>query len=204
MGARLRLDRPISGIGLVRAVKKQRAMEESGDSQSLGIAHDRIEPVGLTRLLALAAAEEHGIEPDQAAVLDILDPPVRTEMGTPAPEPLFTDWLAVVTRISDIMVAGHRAKPHAQTVHQLSGIPQILFDIRPVHGDVPRMDDEVGALLDDPTGERRPVVGEMHLAWAQMRVGDLNYPHRPSRRKAARSGILAKTREHPAAINRSA
>jgi hypothetical protein len=37
-----------------------------------------------------------------------------------------------------------------------------------------------------------------------IRVRDLNYPHRSSPRKAARSGIFAKTREHPAAINRSA
>jgi len=36
------------------------------------------------------------------------------------------------------------------------------------------MDDEVGALLGDPTDERRPVVGEMRLAGAQMRVRDLD------------------------------
>ena len=72
------------------------------------------------------------------------------------------------------MIARHRAKAHGQTAHQLRGIPQILFDIRAVHGDVPRMDDEVGVLLGDPMGERRPVVGEMRLARAQMGVRDLD------------------------------
>jgi hypothetical protein len=45
------------------------------------------------------------------------------------------------------------------------------------------MDDEVGVLLGDPTGEGRPVVCEMRLTGAQMRVRDLNYPHRSPRRK---------------------
>src|SRR6516162_2745783 len=154
MGARLRLDRPISGIGLVRAVKKQRAMEEPGDSPSLGIAHDCIEPVGLTRLLALAAAEEHGVEPDQAAVLDILDPPVRTEMSAPALKPRLVDRLMVVPRIPNIMVARHRAKPHSQAAHQLGGRAQVFFETGAIDGDVAGMDDEVRALLADPTGER--------------------------------------------------
>src|SRR6516164_4219093 len=75
---------------------------------------------------------------------------VRTEMGVPALEPLVIDRLKVVAGIADIMVAGHRAKPHSQAAHQLRGIPQILFDIGGVHGNVPRMDDEVGALRGDP------------------------------------------------------
>ena len=131
-------------------------MEEPGDAPAPGIVHDRFEPVGLQRLLALAAAEQHGVEPDQAAILDILDPSVRAEMGAPALEPLLTDRLTVVARISDIVVAGHRAKPHSQAAHQFGGIPQIRFDIGAVHGDVPGMDDEVGALLGDPTARAAP------------------------------------------------
>ena len=54
-------------------------MEKPGDVPPLGIVHDGFEPVGLGRLLALAAAEEQGIEPDQAIVFDILDPAVVVE-----------------------------------------------------------------------------------------------------------------------------
>jgi hypothetical protein len=56
---------------------------------------------------------------------------------------------------------GTARKPHSQTAHQLGGIPQILFDIGAVRGNIARMDNEVRALLGDPTGEWRPVVGEM-------------------------------------------
>ena len=87
-------------------------------------------------------------------------------MGAPALEPLITDRLMVVTCISDIVVAGHRAKPHSQPAHQFGAIPQIFLDIGAVHGHVARMDDEVGALFGDPTGERRPIVGEMRLTRA--------------------------------------
>jgi len=36
------------------------------------------------------------------------------------------------------------------------------------------MDHEIGMLVGDPRGELRPVVGEMWLVLAQMRVGNLN------------------------------
>src|SRR5215472_5484375 len=113
-------------------------------------------------------------------------------MAAPALQPRLVDRLMVVSRIPDIMVAGYRAKPHSQAAHQLGGRAQVFFEIGAVDGDVAAVDDEVRTLLADPTGERRPVVGEMRLTGAQMRVRDLNYPHHSSRRKAARSGILAK------------
>jgi hypothetical protein len=40
-----------------------RAMEEPRDTPPFGIVHDRIEPLGLPRLLALSATEEQRIEP---------------------------------------------------------------------------------------------------------------------------------------------
>jgi len=98
-------------------------MQEPSDAPVAGIVHDRLEPLGLLRFFVLAAAEEHGIEPDQTAVLDILDPSVWTEMGPPALEPVLGQWLTAVAGIADIMVAGDRAKTYPQTAHQLDGIP---------------------------------------------------------------------------------
>jgi hypothetical protein len=111
-------------------------------------------------------------------------------MGTPALKPLLVHRLTVVAGITDIMVARHRAKTYPQAPHQLCGIPEILFDIGAVHGHVPRVDDEVGALLGDPTGEWAPVVCEMRLTGAQMGVRDLNYPHRSPRRKQLAHGNI--------------
>src|SRR5438132_831582 len=59
---RLRLDRPIPGIALVRDVEKERAVEKPGDLPSPGIAHDALEPAGLHRFFGVAAAEEQRIE----------------------------------------------------------------------------------------------------------------------------------------------
>src|SRR6266446_10242229 len=88
---RPRLDRPIPGIALIRAVEKERAVEKPRDLPSPGIAHHGLEPFGLRRLLGIAAAEEQCIVPDQAIVLDILDPPVRVEMSPPPPQPRVVD-----------------------------------------------------------------------------------------------------------------
>src|SRR6266481_3498063 len=125
-------------------------------------------------------------------------------MGAPTCQPLAVDRLARVPHIADIMIAGHRPKGHSQVTHQASGVSQIFLDIGAVDGDIAGMDHEVGALGGDPRRERRPIVSEMRLARAQMRVRDLNYPHASPQRNSARSGIRAKTREHPAAISRSA
>jgi hypothetical protein len=76
--------------------------------------------------------------------------------------------------VADIVVAGHRAKPHPQPAHQLGAIAHVFLDIGAIHGDVAGMDDKVWALISDPARERCPIVGEMRLAGAQMRVRDLN------------------------------
>ena len=103
-------------------------------------------------------------------------------MGPPALEPFVTDPLMVVAGIADIMVAGHRAKPHSQAAHQLGAVTHVLLDTGSIHRDVAGMDNQGGALLSDPAGERRPIVGEMRLARTQMSVRDLDYPHDSSRR----------------------
>jgi hypothetical protein len=146
-------------------------MEEPGDAPSLGIVHDRIEPLGLQRLLALAAPEEQRIEPDKATTLGVLHPPVGAEIGAPALKPFLIDRLMVVAGIADIMIAGHGAKPHAQIVHQLRGVLEVLLDIGAVNSDVAGMDNEVGMLLDDPAGKRSPISSEMRLVWTQVSVG---------------------------------
>jgi hypothetical protein len=76
--------------------------------------------------------------------------------------------------VADIVVAGHRAKPHPQPAHQLGAIAHVFLDIGAIHSDVAGMDDKVWALISDPARERCPIVGEMRLAGAQMRVRDLN------------------------------
>ena len=152
-------------------------MEKPGDVPPSGLVRDRLKPICLNGFLALSAAKQQRIEPDQTPVLDILNPPVEAEMGAPALEPLIIDGLMSVAGVADIMVAGRRAKPHSQPAQQLGAIAPVPFDTGAIHSDVAGMDDEVGALLGDPAGERRSIVGEMRLARAQMGVRDLNYPH---------------------------
>ena len=117
-------------------------------------------------------------------------------MAAPALQPRLVDRLMAVAGIPDIVVAGDRAKPHPQAAQELGCMAQVFFDIGAVDGDVAGMDDEVRALLADPTGERRPVVGEMRLPGAQMRVRDLNYPHHSSRRRARILQRAADRRDH--------
>ena len=80
-------------------------MEEPRDAPPLGIVHDRIEPLGLQRLLALSAIEEQRVETDETIALDV-HPPVGAEMGAPALEQNFVAhrpdqvWLADITQIA--------------------------------------------------------------------------------------------------------
>jgi hypothetical protein len=103
-------------------------------------------------------------------------------MSPPPLQPLVVDRLKTVAGIADIVIAGHRAEPHPQSAHQLSGMLQVRLDLGAVDRDVAGVDDEIGALLGNPAGKRGPIVGEMRLAGAQMRVGDLDYPHGSPRR----------------------
>src|SRR5271170_902874 len=111
--ARLRLDRPVAGIGFLGAVEKQRLMEKPGDRPTGRLRHKRVEPSVLRRFFRQAAVEQHGVEPDDAptpgALVDILDPTVVAEMQMPAGEPFAVDRLARVGGIADIVVARDRA-----------------------------------------------------------------------------------------------
>ena len=109
-------------------------MEKPRDASPLGIVHDRLEPLGLQRLLALSATEEQRVETDETIALDVLHPPVGAEMGAPALESFLIDGLMVVAGIADIMIARHSPKPHAQTVNEFGGIPEILFDVGAMFG----------------------------------------------------------------------
>jgi hypothetical protein len=184
--------------------EKQRAMQEPSDMPASGLADDGLQPFVLGRLLGLAAAEEHRVEPDQPPILGVLDPAVRAEMGAPATQALRVDRLMPLAGIADIVIAGDGAKRCSQLPHQSGGMAEVLLDPGAVDRHVAGMDDEVGSLLCNPPRQQRPVVEEMRFARAQMRVRGLNYPHHLSQRKAASSGIPVKTREHPAARSRSA
>jgi len=98
-------------------------------------------------------------------------------MSAPSLQPRAGHRLARVPGVADVMIAGNRAKSNAEAVHQLARIFQVFLDIGAVDRDVAGMDDEIGALRRDPLSERRPIIGEMRLAGAQMRVGDLDYQH---------------------------
>jgi hypothetical protein len=75
-----------------------------------------------------------------------------------------------VPGVADVMIAGNRAKADAETPHQFGRMAQVVLDIGAVDCNVARMDDEVGPLCCDPYRERRPIVGKMPLAGAQMGI----------------------------------
>jgi hypothetical protein len=185
------------------------------------------EPSGLGGIVGGAEPEDERVEADEAPAGDILDPPILAEAGTPAGEPRAVDRLARVARFTDIVVAGNGAPACRQARKKFGGIGEVLLDLGAVDGHVAGVDDEIGPLGRDPLRERRPVVGEMRFLPAQMRIGDLDDPHGSSARKAARlsivatksfamcirahtarkaarSGIAAKTARHPARRSRSA
>jgi hypothetical protein len=100
----------------------------------------------LQRFLAISAAEQQCVEPDQTPIFDIFHPPVGAEMGAPTLESFLINGLVVVVGIADIMVARYGPKPHARTVHEFGSVPEILFDVGAIDSDVAGMDDEVGML----------------------------------------------------------
>jgi hypothetical protein len=79
--------------------------------------------------------------------------------------------------VADIMVAGHRAPADAEFVQQTGAIGKIGLDRGAVDGDVAGMDHEIGVSCSDPRRKRRPIVGKMPLAGAEMRVRNLDYSH---------------------------
>ena len=162
--ARRRLHGPVSGVRFVGAVEKQRPVQKPGDPTTLGMLHYRIEPGRLSCFLRVAAAEQHRVEADEANALDILDPAVQAEIGSPPRQPLVGHRLTGVAGIADIVIAGDCPKAHPERAYELGRVPQIVLDIGPVDRDVPGVDDEIGALLGDPGGKRRPVIGKMRFA----------------------------------------
>src|SRR5262249_39763451 len=98
-----------------------------------------------------------------------------------------------MTRVADIMVAGHRPPADAEFVHQLSGQAEVSFDSGAIKGYIAGVDHEIGMLIGDPRRERRPIVEQMWLVPAQMRVGNLNNSHWPA---------LGRTRPYPNSCRR--
>ena len=145
-------------------------MQKPGDLPARGILHHGVQPGHLRCLLAVSAAEQHGVEPDEAKMADILHPPVRTEIAPPTHEPLISDWLPGVSGIAHIVIAGNCAKADSETAHQLGRVSQIVVDIGAVDSDVAGVNDKVRVLRGDPRCERRPIVREMRLRTAQMGV----------------------------------
>ena len=152
-------------------------MQKPANLPAPSFAHGNIEPGGLGCLLTMAAAEEHRIEADKPKSFNILNPTVRTEVGAPPREPLVADGLSGVSGVADIVVAGNGEDTHTEGLHQLGRVLQVFLGVGAVHGDVPGVDDEVGVLCGDPGCERRPILCEMRLTGAQMRVRNLDYSH---------------------------
>ena len=75
------------------------------------------------------------------------------------------------------MVAGDRPPADSEFVHQLGGEAEVSFDPGAIESHIAGMDDEIGMLVGDPRRERGPIVDEMWLVRAQMRVGNLDNSH---------------------------
>jgi hypothetical protein len=98
-------------------------------------------------------------------------------MTLPRAKSLGIDWLAGIPSVADIMVAGDRPPADSEFVHQMGGEAEVSFDSGAIHSYIAGMDHEIGMVFGDPRRERRPIVGEMWLVPAQMRVGNLNNSH---------------------------
>ena len=135
-------------------------------------------------LLRLAATRQHHVESDKTPVLrtfcDIFDPAIWAEMTPPRAKPLGIDRLVGMPRVADIMVAGDRPPADSEFVHQVGGRAEVSFYTGAIHSHIPGMDHQIGMLASDPRRKRRPIVEEMWLVPAQMRVGNLNNSHKPS------------------------
>ena len=92
-------------------------------------------------------------------------------MAPPRAKPIGIDRLTGMPSVADIVVAGDRPPAGSEFVHQMGGVAEVSFDAGAIDGHIAGMDHEVGVLVGDPRRERRPIVGEMWLVPAQMRVG---------------------------------
>jgi hypothetical protein len=91
-------------------------------------------------------------------------------MTLPRAKPLGIDRLAGVTSVADIMVTGDRPPTDSEFVHQVSGEAKVSFDSAAIDSHIAGMDHELGMLVGDPCRKRRPIVEEIWLVPAQMRV----------------------------------
>ena len=149
-------------------------MQEPGNPPLSCFGHNLFKPQRLLVLLRLATAHQHHVESDKTPALrtlcDIFDPTIWAEMTLPRAKALGIDWLAGMPRVADIMVAGHRPPLDSESVHQLSGEAEVNLDSGAISGHIAGMDYEIGMLVGDPRRKPRPIVGEMWLVPAQMRV----------------------------------
>ena len=72
---------------------------------------------------------------------------------------------------TDLKRAGHEVKVVATRA------ATYFFDPGAIERHIAGMDDEIGMLVGDPRRERRPIVDQMWLVPAQMRVGNLDNSH---------------------------
>jgi hypothetical protein len=153
-------------------------VQEPGNSPLSSFSHHLFEPQRLLVLLRLAAAHQQCVEPDKTPALrtfcDVLDPAISAEMTLPRAKPLGIDRLAGMASVADIMVAGHCPPANSKFVQELSGITEVNLGSGAIDGHIAGMDHEIGMLVGDPGRKRHPIVGEIWLALAEMRVGNLN------------------------------
>jgi len=150
-------------------------VQEPGNPPLSCFGHHLFEPERLLVLFRLAAAHQHHVESDKTPTLrtscDIFDPAIWAKMTLPCPQAPGIDWLAGMTSLADIMVAGDRPPADPEFVHQVGGEAEVSFDSGAIGSHIAGMDHEIGLLVGDPCRERRPIVDETWLVPAQMRVG---------------------------------
>jgi len=156
-------------------------MQEPGNPPLSCFGHHLFEPERLLVLFRLAAAHQHHVESDKTPTLrtscDIFDPAIWAKMTLPCPQAPGIDWLAGMTSLADIMVAGDRPPADPEFVHQVGGEAEVSFDSGAIGSHIAGMDHEIGLLVGDPCRKRHPIVDEMWLVPAQVRVGNLNNSH---------------------------
>ena len=77
---------------------------------AVGAGERGFQPFELPRLLGLARAEQHRVEPDEPPVFHVMQPPIGAEVPAPARKPLRVDGLMRVAGFADVVVARHRAQ----------------------------------------------------------------------------------------------
>ncbi len=161
-------------------------MGEHRDAAAVAFPEAAREPGKLVRLLGAARAAEQAIDADEAPVAAILQPAVGADEAAPAREPRRVDWLARAWQVPDVVVAGQAQDRYRQPPDQFGREIEVLVVVGAIDRQVPGVDHEVRGEVGDPTRERLPVVVEVGLRRAEMRVGDLEQLHGHRGRNAVR------------------